>query len=92
MMPNGGKVNIIPLTPVEDVAADARGEVMREAVLEALHDLLIERVPESERSPFFKQARDLLVQAGWSPDELLDAAVPGPRRDALWDALGLGEE
>jgi hypothetical protein len=86
---SNGKINIIPLTPVEDLAADARGDVMRAAVLEALHDLLIERLPEKERSPFFKQARDLLVQAGWSPEELLDAAVQGPRQDALWDALGL---
>lgn len=86
-----GSINIIPLTPVEEAAPQARGEVLRDAVLEALHDLLIERVPEDRRSPYFKQARDLLVQAGWSQEELLDAAEPGSQQDALWDALGLKE-
>jgi hypothetical protein len=83
-----GSINVIPLTPVEN-APTARAEVMRAAVLEALEDLLIERVPESKRSPYFKQARDLLVQAGWSPEELLEAAAGGPRRDELWRVLKL---
>lgn len=92
MRASDGSINIIPLTPVEEVAPQARGEALREAVLEALGDLLIERVPTKDRSPYFSQARDLLVQAGWSPEELLEAAAPGPRREALWDALGLKEE
>jgi hypothetical protein len=82
-------MNVIPLTPVEDVPA--RGEALREAVLEALNDLVIERVPEGKRSPHFQQGRDLLFQAGWGPEELLEAAEPGPRREELWDVLELRE-
>jgi hypothetical protein len=81
--------NVIPLTPIEDIPA--HGEMLREAVLEALNDLVIERVPEGKRSPYFQQGRELLFQAGWSPEELLEAAEPGPRREALWDVLGLRE-
>jgi hypothetical protein len=88
-MPNEGASNVIPLTPINDIAP--RTQVMRDAVLEALRDLFVERVPESERSPYYEKARGLLFLSGWDPEELLEAETPGPRQQALWRALGLNQ-
>ena len=82
-------LNVIPLNPAERLPAEARGEAMREAVLQAVADLMIERISLDERSPYFEQARDLVLKAGWSPDELVAAAEPGDEQDALLEQLGI---
>ena len=74
--------------------ARPRGErrvLMREAVIEVVHHLVLEAVPPQQRSPLFDQARDLLTEAGWGLDELFEAAEEGPARSALFRALGLEE-
>jgi len=82
-------LNVIPLNPAERLPAQDRGDAMREAVVQAVTDLMIERVSPDERSPYFEQARDLVLKAGWSPDELVAAADPGAERDALLEQLGI---
>jgi hypothetical protein len=75
-------------------AARPRGErrvLMRAAVIEVVHHLVLKAVPPQDRSPLFDQARDLLTEAGWGLDELFDAAVDGPARDALFRVLGLAD-
>ena len=86
----GRRPKVIPLSVVETSHARPRDETMRRAVVEVIADLFIERVPPPQRSPFHEAAKELLGQAGWSPGELIEAAEPGPRQDALFDVLGLG--
>jgi hypothetical protein len=84
-------MNVIPLPILHDyksVPLESRA-AMRAAVVQAIRDLFIAHVPFHERSALFETARDLLPQCGWSPLEMIDAAEPGPRQEALFQDLGL---
>jgi hypothetical protein len=87
----GGQTNIIPLPTLDgDVALPRESSAaMRAAVIQVIHDLFIARVAPQERSPLYDAARDLLPQAGWGPLEMIEAAEPGPRQDALFRELGI---
>ncbi len=87
----GGQTNIIPLPTLNGDVAEPResSAAMRAAMIQAIHDLFIARVARQERSPLFDTARDLLPQAGWGPLEMIEAAEPGPRQDALFRELGI---
>jgi hypothetical protein len=65
---------------------------MRTAVLQVMTDLAVERVRPEERSPLFDAARELLMQAGRSPVEMLEAIEPGSEQDDLFEELGLRPE
>lgn len=82
-------LNVIPLNPSARLLPQHRGEAMREAVLQVVTDLVIERVSPNERSVYFEQARDLVLKAGWSPEELVAAAEPGDEQAALLEQLGI---
>jgi hypothetical protein len=82
---------IIPLMPGVARGAGDRRAALRAAVLQVVRHLVIEAVPPSGRLPLFDQAKDILDEAGWGLDELVAAAGPGPRQDALLTALGLLE-
>jgi hypothetical protein len=86
-----GSRTIIPLMPGVARPRGERRVLMREAVIEVVHHLVLKTVPPQERSPLFDQARDLLTEAGWGLDELFEAAEEGPARSALFRALGLEE-
>jgi hypothetical protein len=89
-VPGDGFRNVIPLTSSDKVAPlEHRQESMQEAVLQVISDLVIRRVPPEERSPLFDAARDLLDRAERSLPELIEAAEPGPEREALFRDLGL---
>jgi hypothetical protein len=80
--------------PLMPGAARPRGErrvLMRAAVIEVVHHLVLKAVPAERRSPLFDQARDLVTEAGWGLDELFEAAVDGPARGALFRVLGLAD-
>jgi hypothetical protein len=82
--------NVIPLTSADQVVPlEDRQESMQEAVLQVVSDLVIRRMPPQDRSPLFEAAKDLLEQAGRSLPELIEAAEPGPEREALFHDLGL---
>jgi hypothetical protein len=82
--------NVIPLTSADKVVPlEDRRESMQEAVVQVVTDLVIRRVPPHERSPLFDVAKDLLERGERSLPELIEAAEPGPARDALFDDLGL---
>ena len=82
---------LIPLSVATSRPTD-RG-ALRAAVLQVVGHLVVARVPEPERSPWFDTARGLLEEAGWGLDELYAASSPGPARDRLLDALDLaGDE
>jgi hypothetical protein len=85
----GPGAKIIPLTPGIARPTGARVAPMRDAVLQVIHHLVIESVPEDQQPPLFGQAADLLDQAGWGLDELYAAATQAPARDALLQTLGL---
>ena len=91
--PNGltspGSRTIIPLMPGVARPRGERRVLMRAAVIEVVHHLVLKAVPPEQRSPLFDQARDLLTEAGWGLDELFEAAGEGPARSALFRALGL---
>ena len=91
--PNGmtspGSRTIIPLMPGVARPRGERRVLMRAAVIEVVHHLVLKAVPPEQRSPLFDQARDLLTEAGWGLDELFEAAEEGPARSALFQALGL---
>jgi len=87
-----GSRTIIPLMPGVARPRGDRRVLMREAVIEVVHHLVLKAVPPGQRSPLFDQARDLLTEAGWGLDELYEAADDGPARSALFRALGLEEE
>ena len=80
---------IIPLTPGVTRSRADRREALRAAVIQVVQHLVVESVPPSRRVLFFDQARDLLDEAGWGLDELVDAASPGASQDALLRLLGL---
>lgn len=85
-----GLSNVIPLTHSDEVIPlEQRQEAMQEAVLQVVVDLVIRRVPPTDRSPLFEVAKDLLDRAGRSIPELIDAAEPGPARESLFQDLGL---
>ena len=91
--PSKTPLNVIPLTaPDKMLGPNKRGGAMREAVLQVMTHLAIERVPPDRRSPLFDAARDLLTQAGRSPVEMLEAVEPGPEQDSLFEELGLGRD
>ncbi len=90
-MSDGAEMNVIPLPTLEGhrtVPKESR-EAMRMAVVQVITDLFISRVRVEDRSPLFDTAKDLLPQSGWSPLEMIEAAEPGPRQDALLEELGL---
>jgi|SRR3954463_13919643 len=62
---------------------------MKEAVVQVVRHLVLEKVPAERRSPLFDQARDLLDEAGWGLDELIAAAEEGPAQERLFRALGI---
>jgi hypothetical protein len=82
---------IIPLMVGPAAPTGERRAALREAVVQVVRDLVIERVPRSRRSPYFDQALALLDLAGWGLDELLAAAGEGPARDKLLREVGLSE-
>jgi hypothetical protein len=86
-----GSRTIIPLMAGVARPRGERRVLMREAVVEVVHHLVLKSVPPEQRSPLFDQARDLLTEAGWGLDELFEAAEAGPARSALFRALGLEE-
>jgi hypothetical protein len=85
------RINVVPLPVLHGfrtVPAESRA-AMRAAVVQAVKDLFIAHVPFHERSALFEVARDLLPQCGWSPLEMIEAAEPGPRQEALFEEFGL---
>jgi hypothetical protein len=84
-----GSRTIIPLMPGVARPRGERRVLMRAAVIEVVHHLVLKAVPPEQRSPLFDQARDLLTEAGWGLGELFEAAEDGPARSALFRALGL---
>lgn len=87
----GPGARIIPLQPGIARPVGERKALMRDAVIQVVHHLVIESVPPSQRSPVFDQASDLLDLAGWGLDELFEASRDGPARDELLRRLGLLE-
>jgi len=86
-------LNVVPMITPERVTPDTeRGQAMRAAVVQAMSDLIIERVRPDARLPLFDAARELLEQAGRSPVEMLEAVDPGPEQDALFEELGLSRK
>ena len=65
-----GSRTIIPLMPGVARPRGDRRVLMREAVIEVVHHLVLKAVPPGQRSPLFDQARDLLT-------EVIDLARPG---------------
>lgn len=80
---------ILPLMPGVARGAAHRREALRAAVVQVVGHLVLEAVPPARRLPLFDQAKDMLDEAGWGLDELVEAAGPGPARDTLLKALGL---
>lgn len=87
----GPGARIIPLQPGIGRPAGERKALLREAVIQVVHHLVIESVPPDQRSAMFDQAADLLDLAGWGLDELFEASRDGPARDELLRRLGLLE-
>ena len=80
---------IIPLSVGRVAPVGERREALRHAVTQVVRHLVIEAVPDDERSAYFEQARGLLDEAGWGLDELLTAADDGPAQTELFRVLGL---
>jgi len=87
----GPRAKIIPLQPGVARPTGERRALMRDAVIQVVHHLVLESVPSGERTALFDQAADLLDLAGWGLDELYEAAQEGPARDELLRRLGLLE-
>jgi hypothetical protein len=87
----GPGAKIIPLQPGIARPTGQRRALMRDAVHQVVHHLVLDYVPTRERSPLFDQAADLLDQAGWGLDELFEASREGPARQELLRRLGLLE-
>jgi len=85
----GPGARIIPLMPGVARPSGGRREELRAAVVQVVTHLVIEKVPEEQRSPLFNQAAELLDEAGWGLDELYAAAAGGPERSDLFRALRL---
>jgi hypothetical protein len=87
----GPGARIIPLQPGTARPVGERRAQMRDAVVQVVHNLVVETVPPGARSAMFDQAADLLDVAGWGLDELFEASRAGPARDDLLRTLGLLE-
>ena len=87
----GPGAKIIPIQPGIAKPTGERRALMRDAVIQVVHHLVLESVPPGERSVLFDQAADLLDLAGWGLDELYEASQEGPARDELLRSLGLLE-
>jgi hypothetical protein len=87
----GPGAKIIPLQPGISRPTGDRRALMRDAVIQVVHHLVLESVPPGERGALFDQAADLLDLAGWGLDELYEATQEGPARDELLRRLGLLE-
>jgi hypothetical protein len=87
----GPGAKIIPIQPGIARPTGERRALMRDAVIQVVHHLVLESVPAGERSVLFDQAADLLDLAGWGLDELYEASQEGPARDELLRSLGLLE-
>jgi hypothetical protein len=87
----GPGAKIIPIQPGIARPTGERRALMRDAVIQVVHHLVLESVPPGERSVLFDQAADLLDLAGWGLDELYEASQEGPARDELLRSLGLLE-
>lgn len=87
----GPGAKIIPIQPGIARPTGERRALMRDAVIQVVHHLVLESVPPGERSGLFDQAADLLDLAGWGLDELYEASQEGPARDELLRSLGLLE-
>ena len=87
----GPGAKIIPIQPGIARPTGERRVLMRDAVIQVVHHLVLESVPAGERSVLFDQAADLLDLAGWGLDELYEASQEGPARDELLRSLGLLE-
>jgi hypothetical protein len=87
----GPGAKIIPLQPGVARPTGERRALMRDAVIQVVHHLVLKSVPPRERAALFDQAADLLDLAGWGLDELYEAAQEGPARDELLRRLGLLE-
>jgi len=70
-------------------APGERRAMLREAVVQVVRHLVERAIPPAQRDPLFDQAMDLLDEAGWGLDELVEAAEPGPAQDTLLRTLGL---
>lgn len=86
-LPPGAK--ILPLAVGRAAPARETRGALRDAVVQVIHHLVIEAVPEDQRSMYFEQAQGLLDEAGWGLDELVSAADDGEARDKLFRVLGL---
>jgi len=82
---------LIPLQPGVARPTGERRALMRDAVIQVVHHLVLEAVPPGARSALFDQAADLLELAGWGLDELFEASREGPARVELLSRLGLLE-
>ena len=61
---------------------------MQQAVTEVIRHLVLKAAPPEHHTPLFDQARDLLSEAGWARDELIEAIEEGPARSVFagrWD-------
>jgi hypothetical protein len=87
----GPGARIIPLQPGTARPVGERRALMRDAVIQVVHHLVVETVPPGARSAMFGQAADVLDLAGWGLDELFEASREGPARDELLRTLGLLE-
>jgi hypothetical protein len=85
--PPGGR--IIPLFPGISRGTEDRRAALRVAVVQVVGHLVERTVPAAQRDPLFGQAVDLLDEAGWGLDELVEASRPGPAQDELLRTLGL---
>src|SRR5258707_15522995 len=85
----GPGAKIIPIQPGISRPTGERRALMRDAVIQVIHHLVLESVPPADRSVLFDQAADLLDLAGWGLDELFEAAHEGPARTLLLRRLGL---
>jgi len=80
---------IIPLMPGVSRAPGERRVMLRASVIQVVRHLVVRAVPVGQRLPLFRQAAGLLDEAGWSLDELVAAAEPGPAQTTLLRILGL---
>jgi len=75
----GPGAKIIPIQPGIARPTGERRALMRDAVIQVVHHLVLESVPPGERSVLFDQAADLLDLAGGGADR--DAQPHGRNRE-----------